>query len=137
VLSAADILELQDLVRQVPVAEHVLRHATTLARMTRRGRPGVPDFVNEYVAWGAGPRASQHLVLAAKARALLSGRPSATRADVEAVAAPVLRHRVLVNYKGVAVGVSPVGIIGKLLSALPRPAGDSRAAAHLEGVMGG
>jgi len=97
VLAGKDILELQQLVRRVPVTEHVVRYAVRLARATRGG-DGAPAFVNQWVSWGAGPRASQYLVLGAKARAAMAGRPMADLDDVRTVAPAVLRHRVVTNF---------------------------------------
>ena len=116
-LQAAEILQLQRIVRRVPVAEHVLRYALRLARLTRPG-PAAPEFVRNYVTWGAGPRASQYLVLGAKARAVLHGRFCASSEDVRAVALPVLRHRILTNFNAEAEGVKPDDIIRRLLEAV-------------------
>ena len=93
-VNAQQVVQLQEIVRRVPVADHVVEYAATLARATRPKQPEAPDFVKEMVGWGAGPRAGIYLVTAAKARALLHGRFHATTADVTAVALPVLRHRV-------------------------------------------
>jgi MoxR-like ATPase len=117
VLTSEQLLEMQELVRKVPVAPFVARYALKLARSTRPKEPGVPDFVKGYVTWGAGPRASQYLVLAAKARAVLHGRPFASTEDVQAVAAPVLRHRVILNYNAEADGVSADEVVRRLLAA--------------------
>jgi MoxR-like ATPase len=118
VLGAADILALQQLVRRVPVADHVVRYAVTLARATR-GREGAPEFVKQWVSWGAGPRASQYLVLGAKTRAVLRGRFAPGVEDVQAVAASVLRHRIVTNFTAEAEGVKPDRIIADLLAAIP------------------
>src|SRR5574341_735770 len=114
VLSPREIRELQDLVLRVPAADHVIRHAVELARLSRPREPGAPDFVREHVAWGAGPRASQYLVLGAKARAVLHGRYYASCEDVRTVAAPVLRHRIMTNFNAEAEGVRPDDIIQRL-----------------------
>jgi MoxR-like ATPase len=113
-LSHAEIAHLQHVVRRVPVADHVIRYAMQLARLTRRQKGDVPDFVRDYVSWGAGPRASQFLVLGAKARAMLRGRAFANTEDVREVAAPVLRHRIITNFNAEADGVSPDGIVQRL-----------------------
>src|SRR5512139_2368641 len=105
VLSPLEIRELQDLVMRVPAADHVIRHAVELARLSRPREPGAPDFVREHVAWGAGPRASQYLVLGAKSRAVLHGRMAASVEDVRALARPVLAHRVLTNFRAESEGV--------------------------------
>jgi MoxR-like ATPase len=98
VLSADDLVEIQQLVRRIPAPKPIVRAAVTLARMTRPDDPLAPPIVKEYVSWGAGPRASQYMVLGAKARAALAGRPMADLDDVADVALSVLRHRVVVNF---------------------------------------
>ncbi len=118
-LSAEEILSLQNLVRRVPVAEHVARYALRFTRLTRAEKGDVPQFVKDYVSWGAGPRASQYLVLGAKARAVLHGRYHAECADVRAVVAPVLRHRIVTNFNAEAEGVKPDHIIRKLIDIVP------------------
>ncbi len=117
-LSAADILAMQALVRRVPVAEHVVRYAVQLARATRPDGGG-PDFIRQWVTWGAGPRASQYLVLGAKARAALAGRFAPGIEDVRAVAPLVLRHRLVTNFNAEADGVKVDRIIDDLLKAVP------------------
>ena len=119
VLAADEVVHLQELVRKVPVADHVIRYALQLARLTRRGEPGVPAFINEFVAWGAGPRASQSLVLAGKARALLQGRMHVSTDDIKAVAAPVLRHRIVTNFNAEAEGMKSDDVVKKLIEAVP------------------
>jgi len=116
ILSPERILALQELVRRVPVPDHVVRFAVELVRNTRPKEPGVPDFVAKNVSWGAGPRASQYLVVAAKARAILNGRFVATVEDVRALARPVLRHRVLPNFTAESEGITSVKLIDQLLS---------------------
>ena len=115
VLDAARIIELQRLVRRVPTADHVMAYAVRLARGTRPGDDSAPDFVKEFVAWGAGPRASQYLVLAAKARALLDGRLTPGREDVKAVSEAVLAHRVVTNFHAEAERVTARGVVHRLL----------------------
>ena len=110
--------KLQDVVKRVPVAPHVIQYAATLARMSRPKEPGVPDFVKELVGWGAGPRAGISLITAAKARAILHGRHHTTMGDVSAVAMPVLRHRVITTFAAEAAGVSSDDIVNMLLKAL-------------------
>jgi len=117
-MSAQDILQLQDIVKRVPVGDHVIDFAAALARATRPKDKEAPDFVREMVAWGAGPRAGIGLILAAKAHAVLRGRFHATTRDVMAVAAPVLRHRVLTTFNAEAAGVSSDDIIRRLLTKL-------------------
>ena len=114
-LAAEEILALQEIVRRVPVAEHVARYAMQLARLTRPQQDGAPEFVRDYVSWGAGPRASQYLVLGAKARAVLQGRFYASCEDVRAVAYPVLRHRILTNFNAEAEGIKPDDIVRRLI----------------------
>jgi MoxR-like ATPase len=118
-LKAEEITALTRVVRKVPVADHVARYALQLARLTRRQERDAPDFVREYVQWGAGPRASQYLVLGAKARAVLLGRVFVTHEDVQAVAPPVLRHRLKMNFNADAAGVSADDVIRRLLAAVP------------------
>ena len=115
VLSAEKILQLQELVRRVPVPDHVVKYAVDLVRATRPKEPGAADFVARQVGWGAGPRASQYLVLAAKARAILHGRFAAGVEDVRALARPVLRHRVLPNFQAESEGVTSVKLVDQLL----------------------
>jgi MoxR-like ATPase len=122
VVSGDEILAMQELVLKVPAASYVIRYASRLTRASRTVSDGapVPDFVKKYVAWGAGPRAGQNLILAAKARAILHGRPYVALEDVRAVAPPVLRHRVMVNYHAEAEGVTPDEIVARLLALIPR-----------------
>ncbi len=115
VLSPEQIVALQDLVRRVPVPDHVVRHAVELVRHTRPKEPGAPDFIRRNVAWGAGPRASQYLVLGAKARAVLQGRYAASVEDVRALAQPVLRHRVLPNFTAESEGVTAERLVEQVL----------------------
>ena len=125
VLDHEQITRLQELVLRVPCADHVIKHAVDLTRLTRptKGKTGVagsaPGFVNEFVQWGAGPRASQYLVMGAKARAILDGRPAASIEDVRALAQPVLRHRLVTNFHAEADGVTSTDIVTKLLEAFP------------------
>jgi MoxR-like ATPase len=116
ILSPERILALQELVRRVPVPDHVVRYAVELVRNTRPKEPGVPEFVAKNVSWGAGPRASQYLVLAAKARAILSGRFVASVEDVRALARPVLRHRVLPNFTAESEGITSVKLVDQLVA---------------------
>jgi MoxR-like ATPase len=118
VLTPAHILELQQLVLRVPVAEHVVRHAVDLCRATRPQETAAPAFVRRYVSWGAGPRASQNLILAAKARAVLQGRYAAAVEDVRALAMPILVHRIVANFHAQADGVSARSLVDQLLAAV-------------------
>jgi MoxR-like ATPase len=115
VLDPDRIRALQALVRRVPVADHVVEYAVKLVRATRPDDPSAPDFVKEFVGWGAGPRASQYLVLAGKARALLDGRLTVGREDVRALAAPVLSHRVLTNFHAEAERVKSTDVVARLV----------------------
>jgi MoxR-like ATPase len=118
-LRAEEIAALTRIVRKVPVADHVARYALALARLTRRQESDAPDFVKEYVLWGAGPRASQYLVLGAKARAVLMGRFFVTTDDIQAIAPPVLRHRLKLNFNADAAGVNADEVIRRLLAHVP------------------
>ena len=109
---------MQKIVRRVPAADHVVRYALQLARLTRPHKDGAPDFIREYVSWGAGPRASQYLTLGAKARAVLQGRFYAGCNDIRAVAHPVLRHRIITNFNAEAEGVKPDDIVGRLIATI-------------------
>jgi len=113
--SGEQLLAFQQVVRRVPIAEDVARFAVRLSAASRPHRPGAPDFINEWVNWGAGTRAGQCLVLGAKTRALLAGRSHVTFDDIKALARPVLRHRILVNYRAEAEGVTVDKVIGRLL----------------------
>ena len=118
VLDGETVLKLQDVVTRVPVATHVIKYAAALARMSRPKEPGAPDFVKELVGWGAGPRAGISLITAAKAWAILHGRHHCTMKDVEAVAMPVLRHRVLTTFAAEAAGVTSDDIVNMMLKEL-------------------
>jgi MoxR-like ATPase len=115
VLDANRILQLQKLVREVPVADNVVDFAVNLVRQTRPNENGAPPFIKDWISWGAGPRASQYLILGAKTRAILDGRPTPDIDDVRAVATPVLRHRLVTNFTADAEGVDAVKIIERLL----------------------
>ena len=119
VLSAADILALQRMVREVPVSDHLVRYALAIVRQTRAGEQGVPDFVSDQLVWGAGPRAVQFLVVGAKARALLQGRTHVAEDDIRALAAPVLRHRIVVGFAAESEGVTPDTIIDRIIATTP------------------
>jgi MoxR-like ATPase len=110
-----DIQRFHSVVRSVPIAEDVVRYAVKIAAASRPGQEGSPEFINDWVSWGAGTRAAQYMVLGAKSRAILKGRSHATPEDVKALAHPVLRHRILVNYRAEAEGVSVENVITKLL----------------------
>jgi len=114
-LNAESVIKLQQVVRRVPAADHVVDYATQIARATRPKEPEAPDFVKEMVSWGAGPRAGIYLILAAKARALLEGRYHATTQDVRKVAHPVLRHRVITTFNAEAAGVTSDDVVTMLV----------------------
>ena len=120
-LDGKQITRFQEIVRQVVVADHVFAYAADLVRATRPKEAGVPKFVPDLVAWGAGPRASQYLILGGKARAVLHGRVHVTTDDIKAVAPPVLRHRLMTTFHADAEGISPDAIVEKLLAAVPVP----------------
>ncbi len=134
VLSATDILEMQDIVRKVPVAPYVIRYAMKFTRLTRKEKGEVPDFIRDYVTWGAGPRATQYLVLGAKARAVLHGRYYVSCEDVRAVAAPVLRHRIITNFNAEAEGIKPDEIVRRLAALIPRDPSEDLAPASGQSV---
>jgi MoxR-like ATPase len=115
VVSEGDVLSIQEAALDVPVPEHVLEYVLKLVHATRPNAEGADEYIRQYVAWGAGPRASQNLIRGAKALALLRGNPAASVEEVEAVARPVLRHRVIPNYNATGEGVSVEDIIGHIL----------------------
>ena len=121
VLQGQDILWIQSLVRQVPTGQHMVDYAVDLARATRPKEPPSPDFVKNWLAWGAGPRAAQYMILGAKARAILHGRYAVTADDIRAMAYPVLRHRLFTNFNADAEGVDVDQVIGKILQVVPEP----------------
>jgi MoxR-like ATPase len=119
VLGPEDILKLQEIVRRVPASDHVIRYAMRLARATRPLKGDAPDFVKEWVRWGAGPRATQYLILGGKARAVLNGRYYVSCQDIQSVAHPVLRHRIITNFNAEAEGITCDDIVKKLLAVIP------------------
>ncbi len=118
-LRGEQILELQKLVRKVPVTDHVIHYTLALVRQTRIGEPGVPKFIRDWLSWGAGPRAVQNLILGGKARALLYGRAHVQTEDIQALAYPVLRHRILTNFTAASEGITTDTVIKKLLEETP------------------
>jgi MoxR-like ATPase len=114
-LGAAEIITLQNLVRTVPVSDHLVSYAVRLARATRPTEADCPDYIKNWVSWGAGPRAGQYMVLAAKTRAILDGRPTPSVEDVRFAAVPVLRHRIVTSFNAEAEGVDTIAIVKKLL----------------------
>ncbi|MCG8403883.1 MAG: MoxR family ATPase [Phycisphaerales bacterium] len=120
VFSSVDIQALQEVVRRVPCADHVMRYAMRLARASRPQSEGAPQFVSDFVSWGAGPRASQFLVLAGKARAILGGRYHVSTEDIRAVAHPVLRHRIVTNFNAEVDGMTSDRVVDLLLMEIPQ-----------------
>lgn len=116
-----DVLRFHDLIRKVPVAEEFVRYAVKLAAASRPRQIGTPDFINEWASWGAGTRAGQFLVLGAKARALLKGRSHVTVEDIKTLAFPTLRHRLLLNYRAEAEGITAEAVIERLLQTISSP----------------
>jgi MoxR-like ATPase len=116
ILTAKEISGFQDLVRRVPVAENVIQYAVTLVSRTRPAVAGSPSYIKNWIRWGAGPRASQYLILGAKTRAILSGRHTPDIEDIKALAAPVLRHRIVTSFNAEAEGVSAIQIIERLVA---------------------
>ena len=136
VLSQEEVEESQAIVRRVPAADHVIRYAMAFARRTRPEKEDAPDFVKQYLSWGAGPRASQFLILAAKARAVLRGQDYASTDDVRAVAAPVLRHRIITNFNAEAESITPDEIVRRLIESIPTTADvDEKSAKLPKGVI--
>ncbi len=121
--SGEDVMHFHDLVRKVPVAEEMVRYAVQLAALSRPNQANSPEFIGEWVSWGAGTRAGQFLILGAKARALLQGRAHVTVEDIQALAAPTLRHRILLNYRAEAEGIRVEEVIKRLLAAAQAPVG--------------
>jgi MoxR-like ATPase len=124
VLSGEQILDLQYLVRRVPVTDHVIQYTLALVRQTRIGEPGTPKFIRDWLSWGAGPRAVQYLILGGKARALLHGRTHVQTEDIQELAYPVLRHRILTNFTAASEGVTPDTVVEKLLKETPSREGE-------------
>lgn len=124
VLGGDQILELQKLVRKVPVTDHVIQYTLALVRQTRVTEKGTPKFVRDWLSWGAGPRAVQNLIIGAKARALLYGRAHVQVDDIQALALPVLRHRILTNFTAASEGVTTDAVVKKLLEETPSREGE-------------
>ena len=116
-----DIQQFHGFVREVPVAEEIVRYAVQLCAASRPHQENTPEFINEWVNWGAGLRAAQSLILGAKARAVLRGRVHVTQEDIEVLLAPVLRHRVLINYRAEAEGITVEQVVQKLIETIPAP----------------
>jgi MoxR-like ATPase len=116
--SGEDVQQFHEMVRSVPVAKEMIEYAVRLSAATRPHRAGTPAFINDWVSWGAGTRASQYLILGAKARAVLQGRSHVTREDIQSLANPVFRHRVLINYRAEAEGISVERVVARLLESV-------------------
>jgi MoxR-like ATPase len=121
IFSGEDVIQFHDVVRKVPIAEELVRYAVRLASASRPKQKETPAFISDWVSWGAGLRAAQYLVLGAKARALLRGQSHATLEDIQALALPTLRHRILINYRAEAEGMTVENIIQKLLETVKPP----------------
>jgi MoxR-like ATPase len=127
VIDGKQIAKFQQIVRQIVVGDHIYSYVADLVRATRPKEPGCPKWLPELVSWGAGPRASQNLILAGKARAVLHGRVHVMTEDIRQAALPVLRHRLLTTFHADAEGISTDDIIAKLIQAVPSPTEDKRA----------
>ncbi len=125
VLTAADILAVQKMVRKVPVSDHIVDYAVNLVRATRPKEADTPDFINNWLTWGAGPRAAQYLVLGAKARAITRGRLNVSADDIRQMAKPVLRHRLITNFNADAEGIDADAIVEKLLQTVKEPGAEA------------
>ncbi|MBL8841761.1 MAG: MoxR family ATPase [Planctomycetes bacterium] len=136
VVSQQELLSLQELVRRVPVSDHLIKYAMKLARWTRGTEKDAPGFLKETVAWGAGPRATQYLVLGAKARAALQGRPGVELEDIRWVAKPVLRHRVLLNFAAEAEGITSDDLVDRILDSVDPTKSEALADGRLPKVLG-
>ncbi len=119
IMSSEDMIQLQQTVLDVPVADHVVRYALSLVRQTRVGHEGVPPYVNEWMLWGAGPRAVQFLIIGAKTRALMQGRTHVSTDDIQALAKPVLRHRIVLSFAAESDGVSVDELIQRIMDDTP------------------
>jgi len=136
ILSADEILRLQQIVRKVPAAPHVIHYALRLVRATRVHEGDAPAFVKEWVSWGAGPRAMQYLLLGGKARAMLNGRKFVTTEDLKAIAHPVFRHRVITNFSAESRGITTDQVIDRLLEEIPERHSDDEVAPALAKAFG-
>ncbi|HYG36580.1 MAG TPA: MoxR family ATPase, partial [Clostridia bacterium] len=123
VFTGEDVLRFHEIVRRVPIAEEIVRYAVRIAAASRPRQNGTPDFINGWVSWGAGTRAGQFLVLGAKARALLKGRAHVNVEDIQTLAYPTLRHRILLNYRAEAEGITVEEVIRRLLESVKSPVG--------------
>jgi MoxR-like ATPase len=135
VLSGPEIVELQNIVRQVPVTDHVVDYALALVRQTRINEEGAPEFIKESLSWGAGPRAVQMLLLGGKARALLNGRGHVSTDDIAALANPVLRHRIVTNFSADSEGITPDKVVERLIAETPSKEGELTSDPRLQKIF--
>ena len=135
VLTGEEIIGLQKIVRQVPVTDHVVDYALALVRQTRVGEEGIPGFINEWLSWGAGPRAVQFLLLGGKARALMHGRSHVSTDDIAALAQPVLRHRIVTNFSAESEGITADRVIEKLVAETPSKEGELTSDPRLQKIF--
>jgi len=135
VLNAEEILELQKIVRQVPVTDHVVEYALALVRQTRVDEEGAPEFIKEWLSWGAGPRAVQFLLLGGKARALLGGRTHVSTDDIQKLAAPVLRHRIVTNFSAESEGITADHVVERLVEETPSKEGELTSDPRLQKIF--
>ncbi|MDC0261801.1 MoxR family ATPase [Planctomycetaceae bacterium] len=135
VLDGEEIIQLQELVRQVPITDHVVDYALALVRQTRVNRPGAPAFIDEWLSWGAGPRAVQMLLLGAKTRAILNGRMHVSTEDIAALAKPVLRHRIVVNFSAESEGIDSDKVIDRLVAETPSKEGELTSDPRLQKIF--
>jgi MoxR-like ATPase len=136
-LSAEDMLELQGLVRRVPIADHVVHYAMRLARSTRVGEgDDVPAFISEWIRWGIGPRACQFMIRGARARAVLRGRPYVSVEDIDAVAAPVMRHRLVTTFAAASEDITPDAVVEELIRSTPARESSLSDDAQVQEVLG-
>ena len=135
VLTAQEIIELQKVVRQVPVTDHIVDYALAIVRQTRIGQPGTPEFINEWLSWGAGPRAVQYLLLGGKARALLKGRTYVSTDDIAALASPVLRHRIVTSFSAESEGITPDKVVERLIAETPSKEGELTSDPRLQKIF--
>ena len=135
VLTGEEIIELQQIVRQVPVSDHIIDYCLALVRQTRIGEEGAPDFAKEWLSWGAGPRAVQNLLLGGKARALLNGRTHVSTEDIQALALPVLRHRIVTNFSAHSEGITTDHVIERLVKETPSKEGELTSDPRLQKIF--
>jgi MoxR-like ATPase len=135
VLDGEEVLALQRIVREVPITDHVVDYALALVRQTRVKEPGAPEFVNEWLSWGAGPRAVQFLLLGGKTRALLNGRSHVSTDDIKALVAPVLRHRIVTNFTAESEGITPDHVIERLVAETPSKEGELTSDPRLQKIF--